>query len=308
MTLLFNGDFFFGDKWTGVHSFFWGAAGGNQYSCVVSSDRAQLISNIGGRSDQTIKFTSKYNDLCNANVPRAYITKSPNPYISNGMDRYYSVSLYLPSDFSLTSNEWLQPWEIQSSNPAAELVNLKLRAIANDDHLYIGVGPESIEYQLPILYTNMISSWSDFIIRVRFSTTTAGIVDIWHKYGSESTYTLLKSINNVRTFQGSETGEMAFGIYRANIPATRVIYVSGLKIGTTFDDVKYSGSPLPPPPPDPSIWVCEQPLNGMEKDQYGNTRANPACSNKPPLPQEFNIERSFLVLGGTLILREILKK
>jgi hypothetical protein len=61
----------------------------------------------------------------------------------------------------------------------------------------------------------------------------------------------------------------------------------------------------------PSVYACEIPLNGYEQDQYGNRRLNQACDPLPdpePQPQEDSLAKTFIIIGGSLIIKEILKK
>ena len=85
--------------------------------------------------------------------------------------------------------------------------------------------------------------WYDFLLHVKWTTSSTGYVEIWTKKYTEATYTQLVDLHNVPTLQ-KITGETSMvasrhiGLYRSEgYPDTDILYFDKYKMGTTRDSV-----------------------------------------------------------------------
>jgi hypothetical protein len=114
---------------------------------------------------------------------------------------------------------------------------LKHHTGTNNNLVFAGGGKTA---DIPgITIENIKGRWSDFIVRIKYSSSSSGIVEVWYKDGSSSQYTLKHSASGLKILTGYNTREIAFGLYRSNQPASRTLYFHNVKVGTTRTDVEY---------------------------------------------------------------------
>ncbi len=263
ISLPWNGSFSSGDHWISQTNYYSTPyyRDGAFNACLLRSNSLEMVNDPLGTRGIVGKFNTIWGDRCNTPFnARAMLTKIP--YVeTEGADRYYSVSLYVPNDYQpQITGEWINFWEIMSNGVEYPYIMLYLKQ-DNSNYLRFTYGPSAYRQaaSLPITINDVRGKWVDFIVRVKWSSTTNGIVEVWYKFGTESTYRLAISNYATRTTDGRDTSEMPFGIYQGmvNNPATppsRTIYLTGIKVGTTIDQVKYTGSTVYTYPPCITSW------------------------------------------------------
>ena len=193
-------------------------------------------------------------------------TTTPTLYKA-GDDRYFAWSTYFPAEFAhwTCSNDTNCPGGVPNSNYNAW--NVVTQFHHNSDN---GVNPIGIDlrrtttssansYALILLYGYnggssdrelwrqdlQAGNWYDFVLHVRFSTTSTGVLELWvgNNGGAKTQQTLScpsgASLScSVATLYADGADYLKQGLYRnASIADTSVIFHKGMMDGDTFADV-----------------------------------------------------------------------
>jgi len=272
MVLLFDGYFSESDIWVDRNHFSSEAWGSGYNACLYRADSLIVEPAPEGRVGYAGKFTVRAGDNCN--TPNEFAGIGQTIIINPGDEHWYSFSLYLPPGFVHTT--WMNFWEIKTQDggffSAGISSNLDTGqfSVGWGRNGSIGIYSNHNQENVGLLTTG----YSDWVIHVKWTNDNTGFIE-YYKDG-----VIVSSHSNIPTLplkNGLPVGnrfDFMTVQYRGAEQETRSIYIYRAMSGTTLNDVKYD---IPPPSP-------------------------------PPLPQESGIGKAFLVIGGTLILREILKK
>lgn len=183
---------------------------------------------------------------------------------------YYGWSTYFPEDWT-EPKQWGIFMQWHAHTPIAPPVALSARA--NSVRVNVSSGnivnayPTEFERTYTILTDLNKGQWNDFIVRIKFRPDATGILEVWHKLKSESTFKRVLSLKDIPTLQWTsnesqlETGYkipftlngvngfttgcyVQHGLYRQDTPPVaeggniNVIYQDNWSRGTSFSAVK----------------------------------------------------------------------
>jgi hypothetical protein len=166
--------------------------------------------------------------------------------IGYGNDFYYAWSTYLPSPGWQNANTWQLFWQAHTANyKGSPEVSLML---GSDDILFLGKN-NGVKDDVNLGITLSKNVWHDFIVHVKWTKDATGVVEVWHKLSTESSFRKLNTRTGYKTAQtlnsvwgsGDESIRSHVGIYRSAINGApeSTIYNDAFRIGTTFDSVLY---------------------------------------------------------------------
>ena len=233
--LIFDGSFHYGDHWIGRNSPFgnWG------YTCLPRSDSLTVVSAPGGRTGYVGKFKIYPGDVCNTDSGgnRAMAAKL-NTGEREGMERYYGFSVFFEPGFQAAPGYPLV-WQIHDTvgNPNVALTLQK--TVGKINIMITGGSSTSARINTPILDIAP-GTWHDIIVRVKWSTSNNGLVEVYQKSGA--TYNRMYSnIGPTLKIGQSHNIEQAIGLYRAQSLLIQTLYFGNYKVSTTRGDVEYRG-------------------------------------------------------------------
>jgi len=254
--LLFDGKFEPGDHWINRNfwqSTTWPSGPSNYNACIVNSNGLIVVSDPRGIMGNVGKYTVNSGDACNSsnNDERSEIsTRLPQPI--EGEDNYYGFSVMLDSTWQ-NSGSWSLFWQIHtlaSVRASMELDNRNGNIVWMDNPL------DNARPEYLLLSGSQFPKgiWHYFVIRIKYSTTNAGVVQIWHKPEEATNYNLIFTRNGQTWASSAVMTDLQYGYYRSKTSLiTQTLYHGPMKVGTTFDDVKYGGSSSDTAPPTISI-------------------------------------------------------
>ncbi len=174
----------------------------------------------------------------------------------NGTDRYYSFSMYIPSDYT-PPESWELFWQIKGINIVARNPSIALNTQPDDRLLITSCSgdftgnntscPTGLKnyYFSPTLKTSELKNkWSHWIIRILWSWEGNGIIQVNYKFEGQANYIQVLNVQNIATGY-HEPGYpdsmelLLIGPYRAYQLTRQIIYMTGTKIGKTFQSVEY---------------------------------------------------------------------
>ena len=262
MVLIWDASFTGAEVWTG-RFVQWGAW---DYPCSYNADGLTLMSAFGRPGKYMTKMVVNTSTTCfgtNDIYTQGVSLQDGDsmPKEKEGTDNYYGWSFYLPTDFIVSSDEskniatWAQQYSGLWSTIQLPIEDdyLKLSVCAGDVTGQVSGCPDNRWRGRVLLTPSQLTrgEWHDVILHIKFSSTSDGIIEFWHKKGSESNYTNILSETGLPTLQSQngvakEMGFRAIGISRRPTASyTDTIYFMAYKVGTAFDDVKYSEHILP---------------------------------------------------------------
>ncbi|WP_191908873.1 heparin lyase I family protein [Larkinella humicola] len=183
---------------------------------------------------------------------------------------YYGWSTLFPEDWT-EPKQWGIFMQWHAHTPISPPVAFSARA--NSVRVEVSTGsivnayPTEFEKSYPILTDLHKGQWNDFIVRIKFRPDATGILEVWHKLKSESTFKKVLSLTNIPTLQwtsnlaqletnyqipfkkdgvdGYTTGcYVQHGLYRQDTPTVEnggninVLYQDNWCRGTSFSAVK----------------------------------------------------------------------
>lgn len=205
-------------------------------------------------------------------------TSTPT-YYQAGDDRYFAWSTYFPSSWATWTcvssdsncpggvpNSNFNPWNVvtqfhHNSDNGVNPIGIDLRRTttsnANSYALILLWGSSNGSNDRELWRQDLQpGNWYDFVLHVKFSTTTTGMLELWigMNGGPKTKQTLscptgASQTCNVATLYSDGQDYLKQGLYRnASIADTSVIFHKGMMDGDTFADV--TGAPVVPPPVD----------------------------------------------------------
>lgn len=202
-------------------------------------------------------------------------TSTPT-YYQAGDDRYFAWSTYFPAEFARWTcvasdpncpggvpNANFNPWNVFTQfhhngdngvNPIGMDLRRTTTSNANSYALILLWGSNGGNNDRELWRQDLqAGNWYDFVLHVRFSTTTTGVLELWvgMNGGAKSKQTLscpsgASQTCNVATLYSDGKDYLKQGLYRnASIADTSVIFHKGMMDGDTFADV--TGGPIVPP-------------------------------------------------------------
>ncbi len=192
----------------------------------------------------------------NSNYAVAHkVNRTDSAYFSNGAFRsesdvlYFSSANYLPGDhrryeFSL----YLKDWEAYTPGAAPYGDNLfqmketggAVTRIATKRNRLFVWEPTSPQNILIADIRPYINQWIDFRIDVLWAQNPIGYINYYIRLPNETSYTLVRSVENITTYFGTGTGGQRgyfkWGVYReadpssTNTPVTRIAYHDNIKL------------------------------------------------------------------------------
>jgi len=262
MVLIWDASFTGAEVWTG-RFIQWGAW---DYPCSYNTNGLTLMSAFDRHGKYMTKMIVNPSTTCfgvnDVSTQGVSLQDGDSmPKEKEGTDNYYGWSFYLPTDFTVSSGEskniatWAQQYSGLWSAIRLPIEDeyLKISICAGDVTGEVSGCPDNRWRGRVLLTPSQLTrgEWHDVILHIKFSSTIAGIIEFWHKKGSESNYTKVLSETGLPTLQSQngvskEMGFRAIGISRRPAASyTDTIYFMAYKVGTTFDDVKYSEHILP---------------------------------------------------------------
>ena len=183
-----------------------------------------------------------------------------------GDDYYYGWSNYFPTTWTNPTG-WGNIFQFHHSNPINPpiAINVAFDTIAvsvlTGETVVSGENMEHREYAYRnyqrFLNTLNKGQWNDFIMHVKFRPDWTGIIEIWHKTQSQSTFTKLVTLTGIPTMQWSYNTELfqpefeisygtwltspvwfRNGLYRGSGGTnTNVLFHDNFARGTTFAEI-----------------------------------------------------------------------
>ncbi len=219
-------------------------------ACIVQSNRFQIVTSPVRQGSYAAKFVVNPGDECwSSGNERTELALYENKYVheSEGDEYYYGWSTLFPDDWTTVSAwglfmQWHTP--ITGARPALSLY------VNSNDGIFVGMctGTTSsgcaTTKDIEIINRLTKGKWNDFIVHVKWSSYSSGIVEIWHRLEGQTDYEKIFTLNNVPTLQtnsGYDTYISAKqqGLYRSSTSKTQTLYQDGLRIGKTFESVLY---------------------------------------------------------------------
>jgi hypothetical protein len=174
----------------------------------------------------------------------------------DGEDRYYGFSMLFPSGFAQPTSgglalEWVPIEQDRYPGPAriglvygsTEFMNVTINTgdtTNNSNGTY--------QEETRILSSLSKGQWNDFVMRIRWDSCPSypsncnGVLTIWHKLASQSTYTqgfhrtgIPTNVTN--STWGPAPGKVNFGMYEGSRSTAGTIYHDGFRRGSSFDAV-----------------------------------------------------------------------
>lgn len=165
-----------------------------------------------------------------------------------GDNFYYAWSTYFPKDFPKIKR-WaaIVQWHGQFGGTGS--VTLGIKALENGG-LYANLNAgkcgsdnfcERLK-QFSILDNIKKGEWHDFVVRVKWSCSNDGELEVWHKMADEGSYDKKVSRSNLPTLKYTHSRcnkvYKKLGLYRSSgNTATHTVYHDGFVQGTSFDAV-----------------------------------------------------------------------
>jgi len=188
---------------------------------------------------------------------------------TEGTDRYYGFSFYLPSAFVVDSGEWknIAQWAVNKRIDYGVNPPLALTIEGNSLNLYIcgcsttmsggcSYYPDNTgdRRKYTLVSSLQRNTWYDVVVHVKWSRIN-GFVYAWYQTPSKDYGNPTISESGKPTYYAdSGTNFYGLGNYRGGgNTSTDIYYVMSYKIGTAFDDVKYSGVV----PPECPVLICQ---------------------------------------------------
>jgi hypothetical protein len=190
---------------------------------------------------------------------------------SEGMERYFGFSIFIPSDWTErgtgTGFHWNIPWQLHHFPGSGQApINLILSSQdapganwTNNSNVRWAIGwntgtdPNGFTYSYTPIAALTKGIWTNFVVHVVFSTNAAvGLTEVW--IGGNKLF----SQHHATLYPGSSNYEQ-YGAYReSGISGSQVHYIQSVRVATTFaeaDPASYTSSPPPTPAPTSSGLV-----------------------------------------------------
>jgi hypothetical protein len=195
---------------------------------------------------------------------------------SEGEDFYYSWSSLFPTDWSSPPG-WAQILEFHGDSRFL-LAPIRFNAAGDSLSVDLTTGQCSSAGQCaymrntPVLSTLSKGKWNDFVLHVRWTKSSNGVVDVWHRLEGSSSWNKVADLSGIPTLpwlsgQADPTVYILFGLYTGNGSTARSLYGDAFSRATSFDEaasVLPMGAPAPattqtPPPAPPPTAVSPTP-------------------------------------------------
>jgi hypothetical protein len=197
---------------------------------TVSSDRART-----GSKSLKITLGAPASDRGGSNDPGRCQATPNYPDARNGSDLWYGWSQYLDSGWS--ANEMVDSRKYFLGLAGFRLTDtLRSGPGANLDvdrsQYYTGINLSGATSDFPIGHADFggmrFGGWDDFVVHVRWSTSSNGVMEWWRNGVKLSSYT-------GRTLGAGRKVARRQGIYEGvGVSQTRVMYVDNDRIGTSY--------------------------------------------------------------------------
>jgi hypothetical protein len=290
-TMIFTGDYETGNlnQW-GYHTPCLDTDSQNSGSYPISSyPRYQILSGSQARQgNYAVKFTAYPGDGCAVSYnDRIGVEQSNIASASTSPDLYFGFSYKIDSAFNLASNEWVSivstaPWwenqNYQTTGGVGFGLSFQFAATRYLYYNYIDGTPPKILVNFPA-YADLsplkLGVWHDFVYHIKYSHTTSGQKQIWHKLSTDANWALIyENLNIITDFTvGEDPTQNAIylqqTIYRGLgdiTPPTNIqsVYYDNTHVATTKQEIFDTfGTTLPISPPYPPSITS-----------WGNTKTN----------------------------------
>lgn len=268
MSLIFDGRFQGTERWISRNAAF----GAWKYSCLLRPDSCAVVSAPGGRSGYAGKFTIRAGDLCNSSSD-ARAMLDTTIAVQNGSEKWYSLSIYFPADWQ-TSGWGPMLTQIKRNIDSTHFSYIYAIYAGPSTSSHLGFGWKTSNNPGAMLDLGAPQTgWNDFLIRIKYSGGYDGFA---HVYRNGS---LVARVDNIQTLPNTAYTDQDWdiGIYEGSSNNNYLYHYNAL-IGTTRADVE-QGAYVPPPPTD-----------------------------NPPVVEMGGLEKAFMIVGGTILLKEIMKR
>lgn len=228
---------------------------------------------------------------------------------ADGQEHWYRWSTMFPSDFVRPAGWFIFTQLHSDSRFTQSAFKWQLDTIGGVDYigLVITCGPfaDAAQALNPIESNNLrfqqlaglnLGLWQDFIVRIRFSASGNGLVQMWHRVEGEAAYTQVINQDNIYTLPttigdptpGTITPKQ--GLYRAaDAVRTTTLFHDGFARGNSYAELLYTYSP-PTAMGTVGIWPATTNLHtngGCETNTTGWTARNGATLSRVTSEHKF---------------------
>lgn len=199
-----------------------------------SVTRSNVVSRSGGYS---VKYVLNKSDGMVASGKRAETYRNPRGETSAKVERWYGVSIFLPSDFAYdTSPEIVTQWHSLLSYGGPELAVWT----ASGTWRIVQLGKISVN-----IGSYERNKWTDFVFHVKWSSGTDGVLEVWKngvKVVGKTGQTMPSGLSYAPYFRtGIYKWHWNTGSKTPSLTTRRTIYVDEMRVGNayaTYADVK----------------------------------------------------------------------
>jgi Polysaccharide lyase len=198
------------------------------------------------RGRHALRFTIQPGDRYGRSSGERALLRNTDHLNFEGSDTYYAFSMLFPEDWTAPPG-WGLFFELHGDSRFI-LAPIRLNARENSARLDMSTGacnPGGLcryHRNHHVLSTLSKGRWNDFVVRIRFSKTNRGIVEICHQVAGERDWRMVKRLRRIPTLpynpgQGDASIYLQWGLYTGSGTSTRVIYGDNFTFATKLADV-----------------------------------------------------------------------
>jgi hypothetical protein len=213
---------------------------------------------------------------------------------SEGEDFYYSWSTLFPTEWA-TPPGWAQILEFHGDS---RFLLAPIRFNAAGDSLTVDMttgqcasaGQCAYMRNTPVLSTLSKGKWNDFILHVRWTKGSNGVVEVWHRLEGSSSWREVVNLSGIPTLpwlsgQTDPTVYILYGLYTGSGSTARSLYGDAFSRATSFDEAAsvLPAAPAPTPVSAPAPVSTPTPVSAPAPAQP-SLPAPPATTAAPSIP------------------------
>lgn len=229
--------------WKGIH-----AEPTNQ----LPTDRIQRVTDVTRIGDYAIRYETKPNDnpigegRSRAQTHGLLDNAQTEILLRENDLTYFAWSLRLDPSW-VTPNDWLSVLVLQSVTDPKVPVTLSFMVVNNtfllrSNAIDVAQAPNLVDFNLSDS-TLAVGQWVDFVMRVKWTRTTDGSIEVWRRGQGDSSFHKVLSKFAIPTLQANGTNSLKQKLYLgiARGPGANsqdhVLFADGLSVGSDWTDV-----------------------------------------------------------------------
>ncbi|MCW3115926.1 MAG: hypothetical protein JWM28_8 [Chitinophagaceae bacterium] len=199
--------------------------------CSYSVQRSSSYHNTGSYSLR-YELNKSDGDVAGSKRSEANLATTYEPVLK--VERWYGMSFYLPSDYITDpAPEIVTQWQ----SPKGVQPPLAIWTYNGNWLVALSSGTTTIKTTTTSIGTYAKSAWTDFVVHVKWSTSTDGLIEVW-KNGTK-----VFSKTGANTYTGQTRGNyLKDGVYKwpwksgtyASNTTKRVFYLDDVRIGNNY--------------------------------------------------------------------------